>query len=350
MNALFTLSLSLVLFAFLGWGFRHLPGERWQFLAAVPLYKKKNGLWRSVNFTYYGFFIATSQLLALILALCLLGSIHVSLLGTGFAIGMLMIFCIPAARVMAIIVEKKHHTFTIGGASFVGIILAPWIILLSQFLLGHFDNTLYLPVLPVLAALSIAYTMGEGLGRLACLSYGCCYGKPVDEAAPLMKKIFSKMNTIFHGENKKAAYESNLCGVPLIPIQAITAVIYCLATVLGTYCYLNGYFSAALLITIVTSQLWRILSETMRADFRGFGKISAYQKMGLIGVIYMTLLVITIPKVAGATPSIMEGLDILWNPFIILSLQLLWVIFFLFFGKSSITTSTLEFGLIKKNL
>ncbi len=350
MNTIFVILLSLILFSFLGWGIRYLPGERWQFLAAIPIYKKKNGRWRSINFTYYGFFIATSQLLALILALCLLSSINISLLGTGVSIGVLLLICIPAARIMAIIVEKKHHTFTIGGASFVGIILAPWIILLTQGILRQFDPALHIPVLPVLSALSIAYTMGEGLGRLACLSYGCCYGKPVQQTTPLMQKIFSRVNTIFRGENKKAAYESNLCDVPLIPIQAITGVIYCLATIIGTCCYLNGYFSGALLLTITVTQLWRILSETMRADFRGFGKISAYQKMGLIGVVYITVVVMTIPSTTEILPSIVAGLNILWNPLVILTLQALWVVFFIFFGKSSITTSTLEFGLIRKHI
>jgi hypothetical protein len=350
MNILFTFFLGLVLFGCLGWGAHYLPGERWQFLAAVPLYKKKNGRWRSINFTFYGFFIATSQLLALILALCLLSSINVSLLGTTISIAILLFFCIPAARVMAIIVEKKRHTFTVGGASFVGIILAPWIILFTQYILGNFEPTLYLPVLPILSALSISYTMGEGLGRLACLSYGCCYGKPVDQATPFMQKIFSRVNTIFHGDNKKVAYESNLCGVPLIPIQVITGVIYSVATLVGTFCYLNGYFSIALLLTITVTQLWRILSETMRADFRGFGKISAYQKMGLVGVIYIVLVVTIIPKITDITPSIVLGLNILWNPSVILTLQALWIVFFIFFGKSSITTSTLEFTLIKKNI
>lgn len=350
MNTIFILLLAIVLAAVLGWGFKYLPGERWQFLAAVPLYKKKNGSWRSVNFTYYGFFVATSQLLAIILALCLLGSIKASILGTCIVLTAVLLVCIPAARIVAMIVEKKRHTFTIGGASFAGIVLAPWAILASQQILSLTTSNHYLPILPLLAAFSIAYTMGEGLGRLACLSFGCCYGKPVDQAPPFLQKIFRRVNTVFHGEHKKAAYESNLCDVPLIPIQAITSVIYSIATVAGTYCFLHGYFSAALLMTIATTQLWRIISETMRADFRGFSKISAYQKMGLIAVIYMSVVVLTVPRTELAHPIITQGLSNLWNPSVIVGLQLLWFIAFFFFGKSTMTTSTLHFSLIKKNI
>lgn len=351
MNLIFTLILGLLLLVLLSWGFRYLPGERWQFLAAVPLYKKKNGQWRCVNFTYYGFFIATSQLFSLLLALCLLGSIGADFVGVAISISALLFFCIPAARIMAIIVEKKHHTFTIGGASFVGIILAPWIILLTQYGMGFIDSEINLPVLPIMAALSIAYTMGEGLGRLACLSYGCCYGKPINQLKPFLQKIFSHGNTIFHGENKKVAYESNLCGIPLVPIQAITGVIYSLGTVVGTHCFLTSHFTVALLFTVALTQLWRIISETMRADFRGFGKISTYQKMGFVGVVYMVIIVFLLPVIStNINPVIANGIAALWQPSTIIILQLLWVLFFVVFGKSTISTSILQFGLIRKNI
>lgn len=117
MNILFTLALSITLFISIFWGIRHLPKERWQFLAAIPLYKKKNGEWRSINFTFYGFFIATSQLLFLMLLLSLLGSININLKGILLVVIFLLLFCVPAARFMAIIVGKKRHTFTVGGAS-----------------------------------------------------------------------------------------------------------------------------------------------------------------------------------------------------------------------------------------
>ena len=67
--------------------------------------------------------------------------------------------------------------------------IAPWIALgLNRWLPGLDDGSL--PVLPTLAALAVGYAFGEGIGRLACISYGCCYGKPLRTCGPRVKKIF----------------------------------------------------------------------------------------------------------------------------------------------------------------
>ena len=96
--------------------------------------------------------------------------------------------------------------------------------------------------------------------------------------------MFARASFIFYGSTKKVAYEAQLAGEKLIPIQAITCVLYTLGALIGSYLFLIGLFTPALLFTIALTQLWRILSETMRADFRGFGNISAYQKMGMMSV------------------------------------------------------------------
>lgn len=202
----------------------------------------------------------------------------------------------------------------------------------------------------MLAALSISYTLGEGFGRLACLSYGCCYGKPVAESSQFMQKLFKNANQIFYGDNKKVAYEAGLCGKPLIPIQAITAILYCCGALIGTLLFLQSYFTSALLLTITLTQIWRIISETMRADFRGLSTISSYQKMGLVAVFYIFLVSALLPTSDTIHPEIVHGIKTLWNPIVILFLQTLWAVFFYIFGKSSITTSTLHFGLVRKNI
>ena len=75
MNDLLFLScLGFILANFLGWGFKHLPAERWQMLAVVPLKKGNENHWHGSNLTYYGFFVATSQLISLTLLLILLGA------------------------------------------------------------------------------------------------------------------------------------------------------------------------------------------------------------------------------------------------------------------------------------
>jgi prolipoprotein diacylglyceryltransferase len=347
-DLLFLFGFGFILAHFLGWGFKHLPGERWQMLAVVPLKKGTEDNWHGSNLTYYGFFIATSQLISLTLLLILLGAMGLSISGTMLAILIVLAFCIPAARLMAMLVEKKRHTFTIGGASFIGILLAPWSIQLSNTILASADSKL--PVIPVLAAMAIAYTLGEGLGRLGCISYGCCYGKPLKECNNFLKWMFARASFIFYGSTKKAVYEAQLSGEKLIPIQAITCVLYTLGALIGSYLFLIGLFTPALLFTIALTQLWRILSETMRADFRGFGNISAYQKMGIMSVLYMLGVIYFVNGAPYSDPEILDGIGVLWDPFVILGLQFLWLVFFFTFGRSTVTTSTISFELIRKHI
>lgn len=347
-DLLFLTGLGFILAHFLGWGFKHLPGERWQMLAVFPVRKGGDDHWLGANLTYYGFFVATSQLIAMTLLLILLGAMGLSIPGTMLAILLVLACCIPAARLMAMIVEKKRHTFTIGGASFIGILLAPWSIQLSNSILGA-DNA-ELPLIPVLAAMAIAYTMGEGLGRLGCISYGCCYGKPLKNCNKLLQWLFARINFIFYGATKKVAYEAQLAGEKLIPIQAITCVLYTFGALVGSYLFLVGLFTPALLFTIALTQLWRILSETMRADFRGFGNISAYQKMGILSVLYILGVIYFVHAAPYSDPEILDGIGVLWNPSVIIGLQLLWLVFFYTFGRSTVTTSTISFELIRKHI
>ena len=349
MNELLFLSgFGFLLAHLLGWGFKHLPGERWQMLAVVPTRKEDDDHWHGSNLTYYGFFIASSQLLAMTLLLILLRAMGLSIAGAMVAILLVLACCVPSARLIAILVEKKRHTFTIGGASFVGIIVAPWCIQLSNTLLVSHHSPL--PLIPVLAAMAIAYTLGEGLGRLGCISYGCCYGKPVKQCNKLLQWLFARLNFIFYGSTKKVVYEAQLAGEKLIPIQAITCVLYTLGALIGSYLFLIGLFTAALVFAIVLTQLWRILSETLRADFRGFGNVSVYQKMGMLSVLYILCILFFVHAAPYADPEIMDGLCGLWNPSIILGLQLLWLVFFVTFGRSTVTTSTISFALIRKHI
>jgi hypothetical protein len=347
-DGIFIVALGVVLACFLAWAFKHLHGERWQMLAVVPTGKSLENGWQGTNLTYYGFFIATSQLLALLLLLILLGAMHVSIAGTMLIILIILSACIPAARLVAMTVEKKRHTFTIGGASFIGILLAPWVVQGVQKLLV--DHGSFLPIIPILAAMSIAYTLGEGLGRLGCISFGCCYGKPVKDCHWLLRRVFAHRNFIFHGATKKASYEGRLSGEQLIPIQAITCVLYTCGALLGSLLFLDGYFTEALLLTIGLTQLWRIASETLRADFRGYGKISEYQKMGVVSVLYMLLVTLLIPAPRYINPDVVNGFKVLWDPMLIFAVQILWLLFFLIFGRSTVTTSTVSFDLVRKHI
>jgi hypothetical protein len=93
---------------------------------------------------------------------------------------------------------------------------------------------------PALAAIMIAYAFGEGLGRLACISFGCCYGVALQEAHPLLRRVFDRWHFVFFGDTKKISYASGLAGKQVVPIQAITLLLY-----IGIGLAANGFFSKA---------------------------------------------------------------------------------------------------------
>ena len=256
-------------------------------------------------------------------------------------VGALFIIALPSARLVARVVERKLHTFTIAGALFVGILIAPAIIaLINSMFAGR-----VIPMIPAIAAVAVAYAYGEGAGRLACISFGCCYGKPVQRTHPVLKRIFNSLNFTFAGRTKKVSYEGGLEGIKVIPIQAITAVTYVVIALGGTYMFLKSHFIAATLLAVVGTQLWRSISETMRADYRGRGKgkLSDYQIMAMINIIYVIGLLIVCPLGQVNTPDVLIGLASLWNPAIMIALTSLWVTIFLYTGRSSVTGSLLSF-------
>lgn len=343
MNGIFIISLGLFLYLLLTWGFRHLPDEKWQMIGAIPEKKAdENGIYKGISLTYYGFFQSNSYMVAILLCISLLGAINVSLSAVLFILISVLAICIPAASLVARIVEKKAHTLTIGGASFVGIIIAPPVCLISSLISKCFFGT-PMDVLPVLAALAVAYTIGEGVGRLSCISFGCCYGKPLSTSPQWIQRLFKKHYFVFTGKNKKISYADQLDGERVVPIQAVTAVIYCSAALLGTWLFLYRYYYITLVSMILITQIWRFISEFFRADYRGNGKISAYQIMGIIACIYTMIIPYFIPQGAEVVPDILTGIKRIWDPLIILLLQGIWIGIFLHTGRSHVTGATMRF-------
>ena len=263
----------------------------------------------------------------------------------------LLLLCAPVSRLAARLVEKKSYTFTVGGASFAGIIAAPWIVLLLNETLGQVLHY-RVDLICALAALSISYAFGEGLGRLACISFGCCYGKPLSESHPLLRRMLDERSFIFRGKTKKIAYASHMDGVKVVPIQAITAILYVGAGLLGTALFLESHYATAYLVSLVVTQGWRAVSEIFRADYRGGGKLSAYQWMSIAAVIYalaVALVLVGIP-VAVAQPDILGGLRSVWRPALVLFLQALWLAVFFYAGRSMVTGSTLSFHVLRDRI
>ncbi len=317
------------------WGFRHLNREQWQFIGTIPISKAKDGRWHGLNLTYYGLFNATACTLGMVMVYVLLASVSFPLATINWIMAVTLAPCIPAAKLVARWVEKKPHTFSIGGATFVGLIATPWLMVLLDAVFKWYGAETF-PVLPPLAAIAIAYCFGEGSGRLACISFGCCYGRPIEDLPPRLKRLLSPLSTSYHGATKKIIYASNIGSNRVVAIQAITAVLYTVIGLTATLLFLQGHASTALLLSVSVTQLWRFLSEFLRADFRGGGRISAYQIMALISIAYIAAATLILPN-AAVPADIVHGLHLLWHPAIILACQLLWIGIFLYMGRSQVT-------------
>jgi len=335
-------AVALLLMLYLWWGFKVLPAERWQVFATVPGHKNDQGGWLGINYTWYGLLTANAYLVAVATLLVLLGSVGVSPLATAILAAAMLCCCVPASRLVARIVEKKAHTFTVGGAVFVGIIIMPFLIKLLNQTAGPLFG-FQIPVMAACAAIAIAYSFGEGLGRLACISFGCCYGKPVASGSVLLSRLFSGRGFVFHGSTKKVAYAGGLEAVELIPVQALTAVLFTICGLLATALFLASHHAAAFLLATVITQGWRSFSEMLRADYRGDGKISAYQIMGSICVLYALAMTYLLEAEITAPAELTAGLKGLWNPALLLFLQAIWLVIFFYTGRSTVTGAKVSF-------
>jgi hypothetical protein len=347
----FVLGLGLVLAALLVWGFKALPKERWQIIGCLLKGKGEAGGWKGLNLTYYGFFNATAYLLAALIFFLLMGSLSVPAAGIMMLLAAVLAIGMPASVLIALWVEGKANTFTVGGASFAVLLAAPWVVEFINGSLGvpmGFDA----PVPSALAAMSIAYAVGEGIGRLACISFGCCYGKPLSACRPWLRKVFNRRGFIFSGETKKIAYAHHLDGEEVIPIQAVTAVLLTVTGVAGCYGFLKGFPVAAFCGTLVVTQAWRVLSEFFRADFRGYGRISAYQIMSLLSIGYAFLILALFPAAGtdAPAPDLAAGLLGLWDPAVILFFEILWLAAFIHTGRSRVTGATIRLHVVKENI
>lgn len=348
-DEIFLITLAGVITFLFSWAFRTLPGEGWQIAACLPGRKRPDGIWKGVNLTYYGFFNAWAYLFAIVMFLIMMGSLGITRLGVLSTVLPVLCICMLSARYIARWVEKKYHTFSVGAASFVGIVIAPWIILFTNMTLGKWWM-FHIPTVETMAAMMIAYAFGEGIGRLACISFGCCYGKPLTECHPVTQKIFRRKHFVFWGKNKKISYARQLEGQAVIPIQALTAILYTGIGLLSFYLFLKGLAPTSLIITLMITQIWRFFSEFLRADHRGQNSISAYQIMTLLAVGYTLIIMPFVSEPYPAAPDLMRGLVSLWSPGLIIFLGGLWVVAFVYTGKSSVTCSLIDIQIIEKNI
>jgi len=337
-------ALALGLAPLFAWGFRHLPRERWQVLAALPWERQPDGMWRGVNLTYYGLFNALAVALGVALAVFLPATVGLPL---GYLAGCIVAFLallLPASKLVNRLVEGHWHGFTVGGACFVGLLAGPWLILgVSRLALPPEQAVAAVPTM--LGALLPAYALGEGVGRLACISFGCCYGRPLAACPGWLQKLFARCAFAFEGRLKKASYAHGFEGQPLVPVQALTAVLSSLAGLTGMALFLSGRPVAAFVLAVVATQGWRFVSEFLRADDRGAGRISAYQWMALAGAVYTLALGWWWPEAPRPAPEVARGLALLWTPGAILFIEAVAALVFVRMGVSTVTASRIALDL-----
>lgn len=344
---IFILILVLFFTFLLTWSFKNLPHDGWQIIASIPTERVDPRGWKGVVLTFYGLFIALSVVISALLFFTMMGSLGIGSLKTGIFSIFIIVSCLFFSKTLARAIEKKQNTLTVGGASFVAIIVVPLFVLLINFLFSDSSLDLSLPVIPTLAAMAIAYTVGEGVGRLACISFGCCYGPKLTECNPIIRRIFLRRHFLFSGETKKISYAGSSENVPVIPIQALTSTCYVSTGVVGLYLWLSDLQSLALLMCIVITQGWRFASEFLRADYRGQFRISVYQIMALVAIAYTLFFVWMVPADPDTRIDLASGLQSCLDPLVIFVVQFLAVAVFLFTGVSSVIGSTMTFFIHK---
>jgi len=346
-NMVFVVGLVVLVSAILTWGLRVLPRENMQILATIPLRRIDGDLWRGVNLTWYGVMQMTGMVLAIALALVLATAAGVPTQALVLVIGVMLAVALPAAGIVARLVERRRGTFTVGGAVFAAALFLPWTALALD-LLTRGDHAL-----PIISAIAVAYPLGEGIGRLACVSFGCCYGRRLEDCGPGLQALFRRRPAVVVGATRKAVYDGRCEGVPLVPAPALSALVLSFAGLIGVPLFLDGDFRAAAVLSLSVAFLWRFASEFLRADDRGGrrGKrrLSAYQWMALASLVYVVSAVglgsaVGLLSSPVRRPGILDGLALLASPFTLLALAAIGVAVFAYLGVSKVTTATLRLG------
>ncbi len=314
------------------WASRVLAGARWQVAACIPVRQHADGTWEAVNLTWYGILSAGAYTLAVAIALALGAGLGASLEAMLAMAAVVLAVCMPASRLVAWLVEGKRATLTVGGAVFVALWVTPAVAWMAQTWWGG------APWPSTLAAVAVAYTVGEGFGRLACSSFGCCYGRPVASLPAPWNRWMAPIAVRFWGPTKKVAYASGLEGVPLVPIQGMTAVVHGLVAWGGIEALVDGHVGLALVFGGVLPLLWRVASEFLRADYRGEARFSAYQRMALVGAAWVLLVAWWAPTIAVSFDAGTAG-EAVRSPAGLATLALVFAVSLIYTGISQVTAA-----------
>lgn len=108
---------------------------------------------------------------------------------------------------------------------------------------------------PHVAAFIVSLLVLQGLGRIGCLSVGCCHGQP------------SRWGVRYGADHVTAGFPEYLAGVPLAPVQALEAIGATSIGLAGAVFLLHGTPSAdVILIAVAAYALQRFVIEYYRGD------------------------------------------------------------------------------------
>ncbi|MBM4354922.1 MAG: prolipoprotein diacylglyceryl transferase [Deltaproteobacteria bacterium] len=124
------------------------------------------------------------------------------------------VLAILGSRLLEILVNLKAYVAAPGrklpetGFAFQGALVLCTLVLIGT------AETRGLPVLRLLDALALGLPLGHAFGRLGCLAYGCCHGRPTG----------SRVSIRYEDPNSKPVWKEGLSGVPLHPTQLYSAL------------------------------------------------------------------------------------------------------------------------------
>ncbi|QPJ61252.1 MAG: prolipoprotein diacylglyceryl transferase [Candidatus Nitronauta litoralis] len=341
-DLVFLFILSIALISYLIWGFKYLPGESRQILAVLPIKKRSGDSWDGLNITWYGLLVANGVTGAAALSIFLFGGLGWNTLKGLLLIAWILAWALPSAKIIARWVEEKPNTFTTSGAFAAGLVVAwPGVILINQ-ISGDALGTAFDPM-NALTLLMIAYVFGEGLGRLGCISFGCCYGKRVEDCPPWLRRVVDHFHFVFQGKTKKIAYAQGWEGIPVVPVQGITAIVLVFTGLISLTIFLSGHPSAAFLVALSFSQAWRVFSEYFRSDYRGNGTFTFYQVISLISIFLGIGLTFFIKDIENQSFDLLRGTESFRQSTTLLFLNGLWIIVLYYMGRSRVTGSSIRF-------
>lgn len=141
-----------------------------------------------------------------------------------------------------------------------------------------------LPLPVALSALTISHVLGEGIGRFACTSIGCCYGNPVEGTRGWVRRLARACPFVTCGRTKKIALAAGLDSARVVPTQAMTATVHSALALIGLWQSFSGRYERVIPVALTTSQIRRVYSGTLRTDHCGRGRITAHQIVAAIMV------------------------------------------------------------------